>query len=148
MYDAHRLPPLLRVVRILGLLFPLAGLALAGFAVVVRFSSGQWPLDYSNRGPLILANLTILGVACLSAVANYRTRFRPPDRGPFRLRSWQSRMRVIAVIAALPICSLVLAVVIPPTALAFVIVFPIGVLGGLGMLVVMLSTTFETNTER
>ncbi len=147
MYDAHRLPPLLRVVRILALVFPLAGLALAGFAVVVRFSSGQWPLD-PDRGPLIMANLTILGVACASAVANYRTRFRLPDRGPFPLHSWQSRMRVIAVVAALPICSLVLAIAIPPTALAFVIVFPIGVLGGLGMLVVMLATTSETNTGR
>jgi hypothetical protein len=147
MYEAHRLPPLLRVVLILGLLFPLAGLALAGFAVVVRFSSHQWPLD-SNRVQLIMVNLIILGLACVSAVANYRTRFRPPDRGPFPLHSWQSRMRFIAVVAALPICSLVLAVVIPPTALAFVIVFPIGGLGALGMLVAMLATTFETNTGR
>jgi hypothetical protein len=147
MYEAHRVPPFLRVVRILGLLFPLAGLALAGFAVVVRFSSGQWPLD-PYRGPLILVNLNILGLACVSAVANYQTRFRPPGIGPFPLHSWQSRMRFIAVVAALPICSLVLAVVIPPTALVFVIVFPIGGLGALGMLVVMLATTFETNTGR
>src|SRR5262249_23557670 len=57
--------------------------------------------------------------ACFYAVTRYSTRFRQPDRRPFPLDSWQSQVRAILLLAALPLCALALAVLaffIPRTA--------------------------------
>ncbi len=134
MQESRDLPPPLRVVGILGLLFPLAGLAVWGFAFVARwFSFPRSSLD-SMRVDVIVVNLTALGLACVSAVGTYHARFRQSRRGPFPLNSWQRRLRVIALVAVLSTCTLVLAVVLPPTAVAFVVVLPICNLVALGVI--------------
>jgi len=114
MRSFRRLPPLLRVASILGLLFLLAAFALGVFGLVTNHLSSSPSFPQSSiRVQAIAANLGILGLACTSAVQTYSTRFRLPHRRAFPLRSWQSRTLVIAVVAVLSICSLVLAVVIP-----------------------------------
>jgi hypothetical protein len=125
----RRLPPLLQVAGILGLLFPLAGLALAGFAVVVRFSSGQWPLDYSSHGALIVVNLVMLAGACSFAVNSYSVRFRRPQAGTFPLESWQSQVWAIALLAALPLCALAMMLLLSPGDPAFLLAIGISLLG-------------------
>ena len=108
-----RLPPLRRMVSIVGLLLPLASLVL----LMLEFLS-RWPSDSEfNRMLAIALNLTMLGVAGTFAVGTYSMRFRRPDGGPVPLDSWQSQLlRALLLAAALPLFALALAVVITPAA--------------------------------
>jgi hypothetical protein len=128
MRSFRRLPPLLRVASLLGLLFYLTTLALLTDSCIMFLSS--FPHAYQDSSPMfiIALNLLWLGSACVFAVNGYSTRFHRSDRGPFPLDSWQSQVRAIALLSALPLCGIVLALVIPPTSLAFVVVFPISLL--------------------
>ena len=137
MRDSDHLPPLMNFVSIVGCLFILVALAVSGLGLVAWFSSSQSSLD-SVRVFVITSNLFVLSFTCTSTVVIYRARVRQPDRGPFLLDSWQ--MRVIAVLAALSICTLVLAVVLPSTAVAFVIVLPIWNLAAFGVIIVTLGS--------
>jgi drug/metabolite transporter (DMT)-like permease len=138
MRNFRRLPPVLRVASILGLLFALASLVLfLGLLITILPSFPRWPVD-AFRGLLIALNLGMLGGACSFAVNAYSIRFRRSDRESFPLDSWQSQVRAIVLLAALPIGALALAVVIPPTSLAFGVVFPISILGAIGLLVASL----------
>src|SRR5262249_202650 len=62
---------------------------------------------------VIAANLGAVGAACFFAVTTYSRRFRRPDRGPFPLDSWQSQVRVIALLAALPLVAIVVVLILP-----------------------------------
>ena len=130
MRNFRRLPPLLRVASILGLLFPL-GFFIAMVAVLVTsLASSHQSGFYPSRVAVIALNLGAVGGACTVAVHTYSMRFRQPGRGPFPLDSWQSQVRALLLSSALPIGALVLAVVSPPTSLAFgMIVFPITLFG-------------------
>ncbi len=122
----RRLPPLLRVVSLLGLLCVLASLVLLVSVLVTSLRSfpsfSRSPLDDERRGIMAL-NLGLLGGACSVAVSAYTTRFRRPNRGPFPLNSWQSQVQAIALGAALPLCALAVALVAPliPLPLDFVL---------------------------
>ena len=116
-----RLPPLLQVAVILGLMLLVAGIAVAGFAPIVfvfaliasqSSASPPWYLD-PIRLFVIALNLVVVAFACFFAVISYSRRFRRPDRGPFPLDSWQSQVRVIALLAALPLGALVVVLVLP-----------------------------------
>jgi len=122
------LPPLLRVVSIVGLLFLLAAIALMINSFVTGLSSSPHAYRDASRVEAIALNLLWLSLACSFAVNSYSARFRRPDGGPFPLDSWQSQVRAIVLLSALPLCGIALALVIPPTALAFGVVFPIGML--------------------
>ncbi len=116
-----RLPLLLQVAVILGLMLLLAGAAVAAvapivfvLALVASISSASLPW-YSDpiRLFVIAVNLGALGVACFFAVNTYSRRFRRPDRRPFPLDSWQSQVRVIALLAALPLGAIVVVPFLP-----------------------------------
>ena len=116
MRSYRRLPPLLRVVSLSGLLFPLAALARLVPVLVTSLRSFPQVLpDVGREGvsrKVVLALiLGLLGVACTFAVHTYRTRFRRPDRGPLSLGSWQSKVRAIVLVVALLIFALALALV-------------------------------------
>jgi hypothetical protein len=131
----RRLPPLLRLASIVGLLFYLAALALLTDSVSMFLLS--FPHAHQDSSPLfiITPNLLWLGSACSFAVNGYSTRFRRSDRGPFPLGSWQSQVRAIALLSALPLCGIVLALIIPSTSLAFMVVFLISLLAGFVVIV-------------
>ncbi|HEV8194673.1 MAG TPA: hypothetical protein VGP82_24740 [Ktedonobacterales bacterium] len=121
MRNFPRLPPLLQVAVILGLLLLFAAAVLGIFAPIVwvfaliasqSSASPPWYLD-PIRLFVIALNLGALGVACNFAVNTYSRRFRRPDRGPFPLDSWQSQVRVIALLAALPLGALVVVLILP-----------------------------------
>jgi hypothetical protein len=122
MRNFSRLPPLLRVASLLGLLFSLTSLNVLIEVLFTGLSSvPHWSADAIRR--LVIAlNLGMLGGAWSFVVNTYSIRFRRSEGGPFPLDSWQSQVRAIVVVAALPIGALALAVVIPPTALAWVVV--------------------------
>jgi hypothetical protein len=84
----RRLPPLLRVVSIVGLLLPLASLVLLMLGFLSRLSR-DWGVDHVLA---VALNLTMLGVSCFFAVDAYSVRFRRPDRGPVPLDSRQSQL--------------------------------------------------------
>lgn len=137
MRDFRRLPSLLRVASILGLLLSLASLVLfvAMFVVFItsRQSSLQPPAD-PMRTDVIALNLGMLAGACIFAVNAYRTRFRQTDRRSFRLDSWQSQLRAIGALATLPLCALTLAVVIPQGDVAFLLTSAVSMLAALVLL--------------
>jgi hypothetical protein len=106
-----RLPPLLRMVNIVGLLLPLASLVLLLLEVLSRLPSDS----EFNRMLAIALNLTMLGVACSFAVDTYSVRIRRPDGGPVSLDAWPSQLlRALLLAAALPLFALALAVIITP----------------------------------
>ncbi len=107
-----RLPPLLRVLSIVGLLLPLASLVLLQQETPSRLASDS---EFIRVLAMVL-NLTMLGVACSFAVHTYSTRFRRPDGGPVPLAAWQSQLQALLLAAALPLWALALAVVITPAA--------------------------------
>jgi hypothetical protein len=120
-----RLPPLLRVVSILNLLFILASLVLFLGSVNTVFPSfPRWPVD-ASRAVGIAWNLIMLSLACSFVVSNYSLRFFRPGRGAYPLESWQSQVRWLLALAALPLGALALAVFLPQIPLLnFVVVWP------------------------
>lgn len=123
--DFRRLPPLLRVVSIVALLFWLAAFGLLVSLLIVSSPPfSRWPAE-TPRLLAVALNLLALSWACSCVVAIYRLRFRLPGNEPFPLSSWQRQLWVLALLAALPLCGTVLALVVPLTASAFFL--PLGI---------------------
>lgn len=136
----RRLPPVLRVASLLRPLFPLGLFGALGLGL----TAGQWSFahlgaPYASRVGVIALNLSLLGVGCTLVVHVYNSRFRQPGREAYPLESWQSQVRTILALAAIPVCALVLTLVIPPTASAFQFVFPVSIIGAFVCLGVTLS---------
>ena len=122
MSNPRRLPPFLGMLRFVAVLLLIAGSGLC----VLEIAKGllvypQWPPDASQslHTVLIATNLGLVGWACASVVTTYRLRFRQPDRTPYPLNSWQSQVRMVALLAALPTSALVLALILPLASPAF-----------------------------
>jgi heme/copper-type cytochrome/quinol oxidase subunit 1 len=113
----RRLPPLLRVASILGLLFSLASIVTLISALYTSLQTfPESPPDFRHVVGIGI-NLTMLGAACSSAVNIYNRRFRKPDRGHSPLSTWQRQVWAIVLLAALPSFALALALfapIIPP----------------------------------
>jgi hypothetical protein len=149
MRDFRRLPSLLRVASILGLLFSLASLvlfaAMFGVFITTLRSSLQPPVN-PMRTDVIALNLGMLGGACIFAVNAYRTSFRQTDRRSFRLNSWQGQLRTIGALATLPLCALMLAVVIPQGDVAFLLTSAVSMLAAAVLLGAYLWMSIWTGT--
>jgi len=115
MREFRRLPPLMRVVRIVGLLFILSGAALLITSFVKSQSSAPPAFGDSARVWIIAMGLLGLSLVCTFVCLAYRTRVGRPGLGPLPLDSWQSQVRAILLLSALPLCGIALALVIPPT---------------------------------
>jgi hypothetical protein len=117
-YFRH-LPPLLRVMSILGLLLPLASIAvLLGLLIPLLTSFPVWPVEADSAlGIAAPLSLGLLSGACAFVVNVYTLRFRRPGSGPYPLASWQSQVRWWGALAALPLGALTVAVFLPPTPL-------------------------------
>jgi hypothetical protein len=135
----RRLPPLLRVASLLSLLLPLGFFVLPLNGFVHMMSLSRTALLYGDLLVGIGLNLSMVGAACFVVVQSYTKRFREPGApGPFPFDSWQSQMRAILLMAALPICALLLAVIIPLTSEASIIVLQVT---GLGVFVLVAAGT-------
>src|SRR5260221_5700717 len=119
------LPPILRVVSIGGILCALAQIPALIISYITSQSSA--PPAYRDRVMLIFADLFLLCVASSSLVGAYSRRVGRPGLGPFPLDSWQSQMPAILLLSPLPLCAIVLALAIPPTTAAVLIVILIAV---------------------
>ena len=137
----RRLPLFLRGLAMLGLLFSLASLVMIS-AMLVLFSAGgvvsRQELANDHRPLVIAVNLGMLALACAFVVNRYNRfsiRFRQPNQERFPLDSWQRQARATALLAALPLCAIALAAVIPPTQDAGVVmVFFISMVGAVVLL--------------
>ncbi len=134
MRNFRRLPSLLRVASIVGTLFPLAGIALMANSYVTGQSSSPPAYWDSGRTGVIALNLVWLSMACTFVAIAYSTGVRQPGLGPFPLGSWQSQVRAILLLSALPFCGIALALIIPPTSRAFGVVFIIFLLASIVLL--------------
>ncbi len=125
MRNPRRLPPFLGMLRFVAVLLLIAGSGLCVLEIAkVLLGYPQWPPDASQplHTVVIAANLGLVGWACASVVTTYRLRFRQPQSGPFPLSSWQSQVRMLALLAALPTSALVLALILPLASPTFFVV--------------------------
>lgn len=114
------------------------------FAVILWFSLLPQP-DASRLGAISI-NLGLLCLVCAFTVRLYSSRFHQPDSRPLTPSSGLSLSRAISLVAALPVCAIVLALAIPPTSRTFQIVFPISIIGAVVLLVVYVSTYSRRQT--
>ncbi len=128
----RRFPPFLRVVSVMGLLLPIASLAILVSAMIAKILSialsvplALWDASHITE---VTVNLGTLGGACIFVVNTYRARFYQPDRTPVLLNSWQSQARTLALLAALPLCALVLTLITPLDDLAYLLVMALSML--------------------
>jgi hypothetical protein len=114
---ARRLPPLLRVMNILGLLFILMAVVALLAGAPIFHGSFQWSPMQAHRATGIVFTLLALSLACTFVVSNYTLRFRRAGRPSYPLDSWPSQVRWWLLLGTLPLCVLALAVVLPRTPL-------------------------------
>jgi len=111
-----RLPLHLRVLGIVGVLLGIASLAclvwLTPLLPVAWSSPSQLPSDFFRVLAIALSAI-MLADACVLVVRIYCLRFREPHRESFPLDEWQSQLRAVAVMGAVPLVGLVVALVLP-----------------------------------
>jgi hypothetical protein len=118
--EYRRLPPFLRLATTLGLLCFLTSFVLAGWMLARGFVSDSAGWGGSWRIGTIAEGLLALGVACTFLSIAYRSHVRSPDTVRFPFASWQQQARITALFAALPIGSIVLTLVGPPSPFAHI----------------------------
>ena len=123
----RRLSLFSRVAGTLGFLLILASLALATVSLIAFWSSHPHVAADDSRIQLVSMNFGILGLAVI-AVLNANTIRRQLDRRPFSPASWQSQMRAIMLLAALPLCALTWALFVPPSFSVYGLAFGIDML--------------------
>lgn len=111
----RRLPPLIRAVSVGAVALPLTAFLLLVFWFVAHPLASFGVQAAFTRVLGIMLNLCTLGGACSYVVSTYNRRFRQPDRVPYSLSTWQSQLRVITWLAALPVGGIALALVLPPS---------------------------------
>lgn len=115
MRDVRRLPPFLRVVSAIGLLFPIAA-----FMLLLLLNPYWSPFHVSQanfgRTVVIAMNLCILGVACSFTVAVVNTRLRQPGRRwRIPLDAWQGQSRAVALAVLVPLGGLIMNLATAPS---------------------------------
>lgn len=133
----RRLPPFSREIWIVGLLLTVASLVLS--TVLVFQIRPFYPLVSADatRMQLISMNLGMLGFACLVGTIGSTFRLRQWDRLPLPVVSWQSQMRTIMLLAALPLCTLTWALFVPPSLRVYGLAFGIDMLEGWVVLIAL-----------
>jgi hypothetical protein len=114
----RRLPPFMRVVSALGLLFPVAALLLLLLAKLYwsPFHAPSADFGRSVRSGVIALYLITLGVACSLVVAAYNTRVRQPGRRRrVQLDSWQSQTWALALAVVGPLCGFIVTLANSPS---------------------------------
>lgn len=102
----RRLPPFLRVVTAIGLLFLVASILL-NLLLLSSWSPFHVPQANFERTMAIVINLTLLGASCVSVVGAFNARLHQPGRRwRIPLDSWQSQAMAVAFAATAPLYGL------------------------------------------
>jgi hypothetical protein len=111
MRSVRQLPPLLRVLGMLGVLAPVASCGVNTWAFVLGWNSGEPPQ------PLTWA-LIDLGFACIWPVVVYNARLAPFRRlrhtMPW-LDTWRGQLASALVLSALPMAAVIVALLVAPS---------------------------------
>jgi hypothetical protein len=147
----HRLPLLLRVVSIMGVLLPLASVAV----LVPLFVLGWMAYPPAPAVPggyfrlwWIGMNGIALALPCLFVVNLYCLRFVEPPRRAFAVSSWQRQVGVFGLLAALPLGGIAVALILPSVLPTSILEMGIAALGGIlysGLQMAIIGTAL-TNT--
>ena len=105
----RRLPPLLRALWLLRLLFPLASLGLLAWTLVV-FREQEIS---TARAEAVGLALVMLAVACNWPVTVYSVRFERPARALPWLSTWRGQLAAALGLAALPLGVVAVVLFIP-----------------------------------
>ena len=126
----RRLPPFLRAVWVLALLSLLAALGVMTWTYLATRGEDQSAARREwNQGTAIGWSLLVLGLACLPLLLAYNARFaRRPTRRALWPGAWQTQLKVVLALAALPLSSLVFALLVPPSSSLFPQVFQLQIL--------------------
>lgn len=148
MLNFRRLPPFLRIVNALGLLFVITALIMWAALFIANPLSSLLEPPNDSRVIIISVNLVLLSAACSGVVNTYAKRVRQPDAEPFPLDSWQRQALAIALMGALPLCAIILAALISPAGFLFGLVFALSVLAVVVFLGVSLARSATSPTQR
>ena len=107
----RRLPTFLRALSLLGMLALLAAVS------VLTWASRVLPGDYQSFGQrfTLCMFLLMLAMACNVMVIAHNLRFKHPGRSAPWPDAWQVQLTVVLALAALPLCSLLFALLVPPS---------------------------------
>lgn len=137
MLSIRQMPPFVRAAWILGLLLCLVSLVVFVAPLNNWFSMGQASWHDRTRIDMIALNLILLSTVCTAAANSYnsyarrlRLLQRPGGEAP-SLAGWRRQAAGLLLLAAVPLCAITLAAVIPPTSSAFQLVFPVTILAAL-----------------
>jgi cytochrome bd-type quinol oxidase subunit 2 len=136
MRSVRRLPPVLRALWVLGLLTSLAALGVLTWTTLAARGADQSGASRGwNRGMALFMALFLLSMACSTTLAAYNRRFEHPPRRALWPDEWQTQLKVVLALAALPLGMLVFALLIPSRSSLFQVVYALGVLSPLVLLV-------------
>lgn len=115
MRSARHLPPLLRVLGVLGMLAPLASCGLSTWAFLLTWKGGEPPESLR----LIPTALIALGLACIWPGVVYNARrdpapFRRPRRAMPWLETWRGQLASALVLSVVPVAAVVVALLVSP----------------------------------
>lgn len=130
MSDSRRLPPLLRAASVVGILFGFVVLVMVVFLSDLQgLFDPSMPWEDVSRLQLTALDCAVLAIDCAIVIFAFRTRFYRPDREPHPLGSWQRQARALSILATLPLCNVVLALVFSPDLKIYEFVFGMAMLG-------------------
>jgi hypothetical protein len=114
MQSFRRLPPFLRAVWGLGQLALLAAAGVLTWTSLTMRGADQAGASRGwNRGMALFMALFLLSMACSVTLAAYNRRFERPPRRALWPDAWQTQLKVVLALAALPLGMLVFALLIP-----------------------------------
>jgi hypothetical protein len=113
----RRLPPLVRVMSLLGLLFLLAALVVFLEGLPAIQTSFPFLSVDAHRATGIELNLVALSLASTFVVNTFALRFRRTGRQVYPLETWPSQVRWWLLLGTLPLCTLAGAMLLPQTPL-------------------------------
>jgi hypothetical protein len=108
----RRLPPLLRALVVFALLACPVAIGVLTWTFRVMPGDDQ-VLKY--KGFTLSLSLVMLAMACNVMIVAYNMRFERPGRSAPWPDSWQAQLTIVLALATLPLCSLVFALLVPPS---------------------------------
>ena len=114
MTSFRRLPPFLRALRVFWMLALLAAMGVLTWTFLAARGADQSGASRGwNRGMALFMALFLLSMACNTMLLAYNRRFEHPARRALWPDAWQTQLKVVLALAALPLSSLVFALLVP-----------------------------------
>ncbi len=124
MTSFRRLPPFLRALRVFWMLALLAAMGVLTWTFLATRSADQAGASRGwNRGMALFMAFFLLSMVGNEMFLAYNLRVERPARRALWPDTWQAQLKVTLALAALPLCSLVFTLLVPPSSSLFPQVF-------------------------